>query len=78
MSLKVGQRVGSYEIMSLLGKSGFAEIYRAFDVEAQTRSRIKVLPDEFSHDFERVARFQRETEVVGSLNHPQFDGGRVV
>jgi len=72
MSLQIGQRLGSYEITALLGKGGMGEVYRARDLKLKREVAIKVLPDEFSRDSERVARFQREAEVVASLNHPHI------
>src|SRR5262245_63109580 len=72
MSLQIGQQLGSYEITSLLGKGGMGEVYRARDLKLKREVAIKVLPDEFSHDSERLARFQREAEVVASLNHPHI------
>src|SRR2546428_12325868 len=72
MSLQIGQQLGSYEITSLLGKGGMGEVYRARDLKLKRDVAIKVLPDEFSRDTERVARFQREAEVVASLNHPHI------
>jgi serine/threonine protein kinase len=72
MSLQIGQKIGSYEITSLLGKGGMGEVYRARDSKLKREVAIKVLPDEFSRDSERVARFQREGEAVASLNHPHI------
>jgi serine/threonine protein kinase len=70
MSLQVGQQLGSYEITSLIGKGGMGEVYRARDLKLKREVAIKVLPDEFSRDADRIARFQREAEVLASLNHP--------
>src|SRR5262245_14150266 len=72
MSLQIGQKFSSYEITSLLGKGGMGEVYCARDLKLKRDVAIKVLPDEFSRDSERVARFQREAEVVASLNHPHI------
>jgi eukaryotic-like serine/threonine-protein kinase len=69
MSLEVGQQLGSYEIVSLLGKGGMGEVYRARDSKLKRDVAIKVLPEEFSRDHDRVSRFQREAEVLASLNH---------
>ena len=55
MSLQIGQQLGSYEITSLLGKGGMGEVYRARDLKLKRDVAIKVLPDEFSRDTERVA-----------------------
>src|SRR5262245_19215268 len=69
MPLQVGQQVGSYEITSLIGKGGMGEVYRARDSKLKREVAIKALPDEFSRDHDRVIRFQREAEVLASLNH---------
>src|SRR5262245_24149620 len=69
MSLQIGQQLGSYEITSLLGKGGMGEVYRARDTKLKREVAVKVLPDEFTLDPERTARFQREAEVLASLNH---------
>src|SRR5262245_31437248 len=69
MSLQPGQHLGSYEITSLLGKGGMGEVYRARDPRLRRDVAIKVLPEEFSSNSERVSRFKREAEVLASLNH---------
>jgi len=69
MSLQIGQQIGSYEITSLIGKGGMGEVYRARDSKLKRDVAIKALPDEFSRDHERLIRFQREAEVLASLNH---------
>jgi eukaryotic-like serine/threonine-protein kinase len=74
MSLEIGQQIGSYEITSLLGKGGMGEVYRARDSKLKRDVAIKGLPDEFSSDTERVRRFQREAEILASLNHPHIAG----
>jgi serine/threonine protein kinase len=71
-SLQIGQRLGSYEITTLLGKGGMGEVYRARDTKLKREVAIKVLPDELSHDADRVRRFRREAEVLASLNHPNI------
>src|SRR5215467_10306190 len=72
MSLDVGTRLGSLEITALLGKGGMGEVYRACDMKLKRDVAIKILPDEFSRDADRVGRFQREAEVLASLNHPNI------
>src|SRR5213593_3350859 len=72
MPLKVGQQLGSYEITAWIGKGGMGEVYRARDAKLKRDVAIKILSDEFSHDPERVSRFQREAEVLASLNHPNI------
>src|SRR5262245_30126845 len=69
MSLQIGQQLGSYEITSLIGKGGMGEVYRARDSKLKRDVAIKALPEEFSRDHDRVNRFQREAEVLASLNH---------
>src|SRR5437879_2767193 len=69
MSLRVGTQLGSLEITGLLGRGGMGEVYRARDLKLKREVAIKVLPDEFSRDPDRVSRFQREAEVLASLNH---------
>jgi len=72
MSLEVGQQLGSYEIASLLGKGGMGEVYRARDSKLKRDVAIKILPEEFSRDHDRVSRFQREAEVLASLDHASY------
>src|SRR5262245_43446004 len=72
MSLNSGTKLGAYEIVRLLGAGGMGEVYRARDTKLKREVAIKVLPDEFSTDAERVARFQREAEILASLNHPHI------
>ena len=70
MPLSVGTRVGSYEIVSPLGAGGMGEVYRARDTRLKRDVAIKVLPEQFAADPDRLARFQREAELLASLNHP--------
>jgi serine/threonine protein kinase len=72
MSVDVGTRLGSLEITALLGKGGMGEVYRARDTKLKRDVAIKILPDEFSRDADRVSRFQREAELLASLNHPNI------
>jgi len=72
MTLTIGTRLGSHEITALLGKGGMGEVYRARDLKLKREVAIKTLPNEFSRDSDRVARFQREAEVLASLNHPNI------
>ena len=68
MALVTGSRLGAYEIISPLGSGGMGEVYRARDTRLKREVAIKVLPDEFSQDAERLARFQREAEVLATLD----------
>src|SRR5215813_3018328 len=72
MSVEVGTRLGSLEITALLGKGGMGEVYRARDTKLKRDVAIKILPDKFSRDADRVSRFVREAEVLASLNHPNI------
>src|SRR5215831_2407466 len=72
MTITIGQQLGSYEIISLLGKGGMGEVYRARDTKLKRDVAIKILPDEFARDADRVSRFQREAELLASLNHPNI------
>src|SRR5215813_8238967 len=72
MSITIGTQLGSHEITALLGKGGMGEVYRARDTRLKREVAIKILPDEFSRDPDRVSRFQREAEVLASLNHPNI------
>src|SRR5215813_11113610 len=72
MAVTIGTNLGSYEITALLGKGGFGEVYRAKDKKLKREVAIKILPDEFSKDHDRLTRFQREAEVLASLNHPNI------
>src|SRR5499426_1833755 len=66
------QRFGPYEIVTLLGAGGMGEVYRARDTKLDREVAIKVLPELFVSDPERVARFQREAKTLASLNHPNI------
>jgi len=72
MALTVGTQLGSHEITGLLGKGGMGEVYRARDLKLKREVAIKILPEEFSCDADRVNRFQREAQVLASLNHPNI------
>jgi serine/threonine protein kinase len=72
MTLAAGARIGPYEIKSPLGAGGMGEVYRARDTKLGRDVAVKILPDEFVRDPERVARFQREAQVLAALNHPHI------
>ena len=69
MSLAPGTRIGSYEIVSALGAGGMGEVYRARDLKLDREVAVKVLPQAFAADPERLARFEREARTLASLNH---------
>src|SRR5271157_5127347 len=72
MSLAPGTRLGPYEILAPIGAGGMGEVYRAKDTKLKREVALKVLPDSFAGDPERMARFQREAEVLAALNHPNI------
>src|SRR6202140_4528007 len=67
-----GTRLGACEILAPLGAGGMGEVYRAKDTKLKRDVALKVLPDAFANDPERMTRFQREAEVLASLNHPNI------
>jgi len=72
MPLSDGTRLGPYEILSALGAGGMGEVYRARDTKLDRAVAIKILPEAFAADTERIARFQREAKTLASLNHPNI------
>src|SRR5499427_8493879 len=72
MVLAAGTRLGPYEIIAPIGAGGMGEVYRATDTNLKRQVAIKVLPAATATDPERVARFQREAEVLATLNHPNI------
>jgi serine/threonine-protein kinase len=72
MPLTPGTRIGVFEITSPLGVGGMGEVYRARDTRLNRDVAIKVLPDAFAADVDRLARFEREAQTLGALNHPNI------
>jgi serine/threonine-protein kinase len=72
MPLGPGARLGPYEIVAAIGAGGMGEVYRATDTNLGRQVAIKILPDAFAQDPERVARFEREAKTLASLNHPHI------
>jgi eukaryotic-like serine/threonine-protein kinase len=72
MALTPGARLGPYEIAAEVGAGGMGIVLRARDTRLQRDVAIKVLPDALASDPERLARFQREAQLLGSLNHPNI------
>src|ERR1019366_558521 len=64
--------IGHYRILSKLGEGGMGEVYRATDTKLNRDVAIKVIPEEFSRDASRMARFEREAQVLAALNHPNI------
>ncbi len=74
MSLQPADRIGPYEVIAKLGAGGMGDVYRARDSKLNRDVAIKVLPEAFALDADRVARFTREAQVLASLNHPNIAG----
>jgi eukaryotic-like serine/threonine-protein kinase len=72
MALPPGVRLGPYEILDAIGAGGMGEVYRARDAKLGRDVALKVLPEAFARDAERMARFQHEAKVLASLNHPNI------
>lgn len=72
MSLATGSRLGSHEIIGLFGAGGMGEVYLAHDTKLNRRVAIKVLPDAYASDADRIARFHREAQAVAALSHPNI------
>jgi serine/threonine protein kinase len=72
LSLTPGTRLGVYEIIAPIGEGGMGQVFRARDTTLKRDVAIKILPASFSADPDRLARFQREAEVLASLNHPHI------
>jgi serine/threonine protein kinase len=72
MLLAAGTRLGPYEILAPLGAGGMGEVYRARDSRLGRDVALKVLPEVFARDAERMLRFEREAKVLASLNHPNI------
>ncbi len=74
MALAPGSRLGPYQVVAPLGAGGMGQVYRARDTQLGRDVAIKALPDSLAGDPERVARFQREAQVLAALNHPHIAG----
>jgi eukaryotic-like serine/threonine-protein kinase len=74
LALAPGSRLGAYEVTALIGEGGMGQVYRARDTKLNRDVALKVLPDSFASDPERLARFTREAQTLASLNHPNIGG----
>jgi len=74
MALSTGARLGPYEVLAPIGQGGMGEVYRAKDTKLGREVALKILPEAFAHDPDRLARFGREAQVLASLNHPNIGG----
>src|ERR687892_1094047 len=72
MTLTPGTRLGPHEVTAEIGKGGMGEVYRARDSKLKREVALKVLPADVATDPERLARFEREAQVLASLNHPHI------
>jgi serine/threonine protein kinase len=72
LALIPGTRLGVYEVTAQIGVGGMGEVYRATDTKLKRQVAIKILPPALAADHDRLARFQREAEVLASLNHPNI------
>jgi serine/threonine protein kinase len=72
MAIPSGTKFGSYEVLSQIGAGGMGEVYQAHDTKLGRDVAIKVLPEAFAHDADRLARFQREAKMLAQLNHPNI------
>ena len=72
MALAPGTRLGVYEIVAQIGEGGMGVVYRARDTKLNRDVALKVLPDLFANDTDRLARFAREAQTLASLNHPNI------
>jgi serine/threonine protein kinase len=72
MPIGRGTKIGSYEVLAPRGEGGMGIVFRARDAKLQRDVALKLLPDHFADDPERLARFRREAQVLASLNHPNI------
>src|SRR5215470_12981813 len=72
MALTPGTRVGPYEVTALIGEGGMGKVWRAHHAALNRDDALKVLPEAFASDPDRLARFGREAQVLASLNHPNI------
>ncbi len=72
MSLSPGTRLGVYSVTAKIGEGGMGEVYQATDTKLDRDVALKVLPEAFTQDPDRLARFEREAKVLASLNHPNI------
>jgi serine/threonine protein kinase len=74
LALTPGTRLGVYQITAAIGEGGMGHVFRARDTKLDRDVAIKILPEAFVHDADRLARFTREAKILASLNHPYIAG----
>src|SRR6185503_1697320 len=74
LALTPGMRLGVYDITAPIGEGGMGQVFRARDTKLDRDVAIKILPEAFAHDADRLARFTREAKTLASLNHPNIAG----
>ena len=74
LALTLGTRLGVYEIIAQIGEGGMGQVFHARDTKLDRDVAIKILPEAFAHDADRLARFTREAKTLASLNHPNIAG----
>ena len=72
MALSEGTKIGPYEVIGLIGQGGMGEVWQARDTKLDRDVALKVLPEAFTSDPDRLARFEREAKILASLNHPNI------
>ncbi len=72
MPLNVGDRLGHYDVTALIGEGGMGQVWQAVDTKLGRAVALKILPEAFASDPDRLARFEREAHVLASLNHPNI------
>ena len=72
MALSAGTRLGHYDVTALIGEGGMGQVWQATDTQLGRQVALKILPDAFAVEPDRLARFQREAQVLASLNHPNI------
>ena len=72
MALDVGSRIAHYDVTALIGEGGMGQVWQATDPQLNRQVALKILPDAFADDPDRLARFTREAQILASLNHPNI------
>ena len=72
MGLAPGTSIGHYDVTALLGEGGMGQVWQATDTQLNRQVALKILPDAFADDPDRLARFTREAQILASLNHPNI------